>query len=64
MVFNEIHSKLQAIATISEEDSFIRVIPRKNINTSFFGNIPKNKTLQTNMKVIKSANAIQLSLFN
>ncbi len=64
MVFKEIHSKLQAIATISEEDSFISVIPRKKRKPIFFGNIPKNNTSITNNKVIKNTNAIQLSLFN
>jgi len=64
MVFKDIHSKLQAIAAVSEEDSFMRVIPRKKVNASFFGNIPRNEVLRTNTEVIKSTNAIQLSLFN
>ncbi|RKR13181.1 hypothetical protein CLV91_1896 [Maribacter vaceletii] len=64
MIFKDIHSKLHAIATVGEEDTFISVIPRKKRIPIFFGNIPKNTVSIANSKTIKKTNAVQLSLFS
>ncbi|WP_298505191.1 hypothetical protein [uncultured Maribacter sp.] len=63
MIFEELHSKIYAIAAISDEDTFMKVIPRKNKRNFGFGNIPKNDRTRLNKKTI-STKAIQLSLFN
>ncbi|WP_291870342.1 hypothetical protein [Maribacter sp.] len=63
MIFEEIHSKIYAIATIKDEDAFMKVIPRKKKRNNIFGDIPKNSTSNPNKEIL-NINAIQLSLFN
>lgn len=64
MIFEEIHTQLYAIATISEEDTFMTVIPRRKRKVRAFGNIPKNSSSISNSKEMQSNNAVQLSLFS
>ena len=64
MIFEEIHSKIYAIATISDEDTFMKVIPRKKKRNSSFGNTPKSNIAMPNKNILQNTDAIQLSLFN